>query len=180
MKARNTKTGEIVTHFGYSKEWGTVSFVDQSGILRHANYESGTWEIIDDGDGVDWDAFRREAAKDILCAILRSNQTDDNDKPFRTFEDLAKCSVACADELIKQLQEKFNPSATEPELASPLRDETGRLYEHIDTPITRYSEEHFDYDSEWDSLTPKGGRPFGPADLEAAILFGYNLNPKHK
>ena len=70
--------------------------------------------------------------------------------------------------------------AKSPEVASSLRDKTGRLYEDIDTPIQHYSEEHFDYDSEWDSLTPKEGRPFGPADLEDAILFGYNLNPKHE
>ena len=60
----------------------------------------------DVAEAPDWVAYRREAAKDILCAILRSNQTDDNNKPFRTFEDLAKGSVACADELIKQLKEK--------------------------------------------------------------------------
>ena len=108
MKARNTKTGEIVTHFGYSKEWGTISFVDQSGILRQESYASGTWEIIDDGDGVDWDAFRREAAKDIVCAILSAGaqQTDDNDNHFYSFEELAKASVEWADTLIKQLQGK--------------------------------------------------------------------------
>lgn len=78
------------------------------------------------------------------------------------------------------LRKYLTPSEAKPEVGSSLRDETGRLYEHIDTPITRYSEEHFDYDSLWDALTPKGGRQFGPADLEAAILFGYNLNPKHK
>ena len=60
----------------------------------------------DFAEAPDWAAYRMEAAKYILCAILRSNQTDDSDKPFRTFEDLAKGSVACADELIKQLQSK--------------------------------------------------------------------------
>jgi hypothetical protein len=102
MKARNTKTGEIVTHFGYSKEWGTVSFVDQSGILRHANYESGTWEIIDDGDGVDWDAFRREAAKDILCTLLCDGIGFGNE----VAESTAGLAVKYTDALIAKLKEK--------------------------------------------------------------------------
>ena len=96
MKAKVIKTGKIVNVVPMDGNW-----CDPSEVRYYSDEEldfSSTTE--------DWAAYRREAAKDILCAIVRSNQTDDNNKPFRTFEDLAMASVACADELIKQLQSK--------------------------------------------------------------------------
>ena len=56
----------------------------------------------------DWASFRREAAKDIVCAILSAgmNQTYDNDERFYTFERLAEVSVEWADTLIAKLKEK--------------------------------------------------------------------------
>lgn len=91
----------------YCKENG-IPYNPESAFNRGGHYKSAILplECFDLWEEPDWSAFRREAAKDILCAILRSNQTDDNDKPFCTFADLAKGSVACADELIKQLKEK--------------------------------------------------------------------------
>ena len=59
-------------------------------------------------ESVDWPSFRREAAKDIVCAILSGgmNQTDDNDEHFHTFEELAEVSVKWADALIAKLKEQ--------------------------------------------------------------------------
>lgn len=56
----------------------------------------------------DWEKFRREAAKDIVCAILSAGmeQTNDKNEHFHSFEELARVSVKWSDELIKQLQEK--------------------------------------------------------------------------
>ena len=47
----------------------------------------------------DWDTFRREAAKDILCSMIVVNCPD------RFGGTLTKVAVEWADELIKQLQE---------------------------------------------------------------------------
>ena len=60
----------------------------------------------DVAEAPDWAAYRREAAKDILCAILAGNQTDDNDSHFATFAEVARGAVVCADELIEKLKEK--------------------------------------------------------------------------
>ena len=54
-------------------------------------------EIID-YYSVDWDAFRREAAKDILCAMIHhQNSTDPTE---------VSIAIDIADELIKQLKGK--------------------------------------------------------------------------
>lgn len=50
---------------------------------------------------VDWDAFRREAAKNILCAIIPLDWVAAND----TKEKMCGLSIVIADELIKQLKE---------------------------------------------------------------------------
>lgn len=47
---------------------------------------------------VDWDAFRREAAKDILCALITSDMAG-------APEEKSRWSIDAADELIKQLKE---------------------------------------------------------------------------
>lgn len=104
MKARNTKTGEVVDNFGFSKEYGTVSYTDKNGILTVSTAASGEWEIIDDQEGsVDWRAFRREAAKDILVGLCANNNLgfygDSNTA-------LAASAITLADELIKQLTEE--------------------------------------------------------------------------
>ena len=50
---------------------------------------------------VDWDAFRREAAKDILCAIIPL----DWEVMASTREKMCRLAIDAADELIKQLKE---------------------------------------------------------------------------
>jgi len=53
---------------------------------------------------VDWDAFRREAAKDILCAFasrLESEETPDAFEP----DFYSQVAIEWADSLIKNLQE---------------------------------------------------------------------------
>lgn len=47
---------------------------------------------------VDWDAFRMEAAKDILCSLLNAGMLD-------KWENLARTAIKGADELIKQLRD---------------------------------------------------------------------------
>lgn len=50
----------------------------------------------------DWQSFRNQAAKDILCAML----IDQRISYITTYKDLVKMSLECTDELIKQLKEK--------------------------------------------------------------------------
>lgn len=54
-------------------------------------------EIIDDNH-VDWEAFRREAAKDIFCAMIHHKNS--------TCPIVISVAIDTADELIKQLKEK--------------------------------------------------------------------------
>lgn len=51
---------------------------------------------------LDWEAFRAEAAKDIMCAML----TDQRISETKPYKDLVRMSLECTDELIKQLKEK--------------------------------------------------------------------------
>lgn len=55
----------------------------------------------------DWQAFRAEAAKDFVSAILAggANQTDNEGKVFRTIEDIVDGCVVFADVLIAKLKE---------------------------------------------------------------------------
>lgn len=48
MKARNTKTGDVVSNFGISKEFGTVSYIDSKGKVRFSVPLDGEWEIINE------------------------------------------------------------------------------------------------------------------------------------
>ena len=82
-----------------------------AGKLVLCKKEDGTYsysslcdmEIIDESPSIDWDTFRREAAKDILCAIVANNNLgyygDSNTR-------IVASAIAITDELIKQLKEK--------------------------------------------------------------------------
>ena len=66
MKARKTKTGEVVTHFGISKEFGTVSYVDSKGFL-YTSSNRDEWEIIEE---TETDSIRQQAAIAAMQGIL--------------------------------------------------------------------------------------------------------------
>ena len=57
---------------------------------------------------VDWEAFRREAAKDILAALVTKPEVYFGAK--NRCKDAAKDAVALADELVKRLKEKEEKS----------------------------------------------------------------------
>lgn len=59
-------------------------------------------EIVDEAPSVDWDAFRRETAKDVVCALLQDNRTS----YLQPYEWFCKQAISMADELIKQLKEE--------------------------------------------------------------------------
>ena len=56
--------------------------------------------IQDKTDDFDWQSFRAEAAKDILCAIIQGGYAGSR------IEYQSMLSVMYADELVKQLKEK--------------------------------------------------------------------------
>lgn len=105
MKARNTNTGEVVTHFGISKEFGTVSYVDSKGFL-HTSSNRNEWEII---EGTETDSIRQQAAIAAMQGIL--SNADGFEFLYKENEKhtiptgVARLAIACADELIKQLNE---------------------------------------------------------------------------
>lgn len=102
MKAKNTKTGEVVTDFAFSKEFGTVSYIDSHGVLRFGSPRDGEWKIIEGSDGgFDWVKWRNDAARDILCALINGNDGYHGDGENQTFVAQA---VNIADELVKQLR----------------------------------------------------------------------------
>lgn len=55
---------------------------------------------------VDWYAFRREVAKDILCAIIGNKNTVINLPDYRLGEIEVSNAIFLADELIRQLKQE--------------------------------------------------------------------------
>lgn len=100
MKARNNKTGEIVTDFAISKEFGTISYFDSNKTLRLTTACDNEWTIIDEESTFDWQFFRNQAAKDILCSIIQSGYYGED-----RISHQSKLAVGYADSLIKQLKE---------------------------------------------------------------------------
>lgn len=101
MKARNKVTGEVVSNFGWSKEYGTISYIGADGLLHNYSGRAEDWEILDESE-TDWAAYRREAAKDILCAIIYRGILA-NEAYLMGYVNAA---VEYADALIAKLKEK--------------------------------------------------------------------------
>lgn len=104
MKARNNKTGEIVTNFKWSGEWGTATYIDSEGLLCISNTNDGEWTIIEESDEntFDWEAFRRETAKSVMCTLIARDKYFE----YNTDIEIARQSIALSDELIRQLKEE--------------------------------------------------------------------------
>ena len=104
MKARIKGTNTIVE----CTDTGTLINENKGIECRHSN---GAIEVIP-GDCLvelenefDWQSFRAEAAKDILCAVLPRLEIIDGDFQ-QSIENAINNSINVADELIKQLKEK--------------------------------------------------------------------------
>ena len=88
MKAKVIKTGEVVDVYRTTTGWASEN-------LNKTRFFEET-EL--DFDYREWEAFRREAAKDILCAMIHhQNSTDPTE---------VSIAIDIADELIKQLKEE--------------------------------------------------------------------------
>ena len=92
MKAKVIKTGEVVEVYHTPTNWvsedlNKIRFFEESEL---------------DFSFEDWEAFRREAAKDILIALVSVPSVW---KEY-LIKSLAKSAIMQADELIKQLREE--------------------------------------------------------------------------
>lgn len=94
MKAKIKETGK----------WVTVN------PCNEGFYDVNTHDIYDPDEldfaaELDWQAFRREAAKDILAGMLSNPESIHiSNKRLRTIEDFVDSAVMIADVLIRQLQ----------------------------------------------------------------------------
>lgn len=69
--------------------------------------ENGECSYVDfNEDSFDWQAFRNQAAKDILYAILSGGTASGATGLMEEKENIVKASIEIADELIRQLKEK--------------------------------------------------------------------------
>ena len=107
MKAVILATGAIGEVLGIERRDDGNDYVYfQSGLCKPISevgflnpYEQYEEDCYDQAD------FRREAAKDILCAILANGgQTDDNDNSFATSDECITFAVRMADKLIAKLK----------------------------------------------------------------------------
>ena len=104
MKVRIKKTGEIVNLASYATI--TLDMCDSWGNPIELKPEE--IELIQDKiDAFDWQSFRAEAAKDILCTIInRENSFTRNGKMVVSHEDFIEIAVEDADALISKLKGK--------------------------------------------------------------------------
>lgn len=92
MKAKLINTGEVVEVYRTVAGW----------VSENQNKIRVFEESELDFDYCEWEAFRREAAKEILCALIIHCSLPR--------EDGARIAIEYADELIKQLKDKSNES----------------------------------------------------------------------
>ena len=98
MKARIKKTGEIINIASYATI--TLDVCDSWGNPIEMKPEA--IELIQDKtDDFDWQSFRAESAKDILCAIIQGGYYGEDRITHQS-----ELAVGYANELCKQLKEK--------------------------------------------------------------------------
>lgn len=101
MKIKDKVSGEVYEAETW-KSWNGVAQYMKKGTNGPIR-SSDDVEIIEEEkpkDTTDWSSFRREAAKDFLCAIIGSTTGDVNVAPW------IETSVKMADVLIAKLKEK--------------------------------------------------------------------------
>lgn len=111
MKARIINTPVEVEVIPYFPEGMFAGFTDVSGRLQPGMvvYKTSDLEFIDKPEPlkptVDWDAFRREAAKDFMSAII-TREAPQYNFACRNVADRVTEAIIWADELVKQLKEE--------------------------------------------------------------------------
>ena len=103
MKAKVIKTGAVI-------DVEPIGEYRPDGIRWRTNTKSSVEHIYKDEDLdffdlFDWRAFRREAAKDILCGVLSGGIAAGAIGFVNEKKSLVASAIEVADELIKQLKE---------------------------------------------------------------------------
>ena len=104
MKARIIGTTFEIEVIPYFPEGMFAGFTDVTGKLQPGMivYKPSDLEFLETPPKlkpeVDWEAFRREAAKDILCTLMQTGIQD-------TWKIMSMNAIDGADELIRQLKE---------------------------------------------------------------------------
>ena len=111
MKARIINTPIEVEVQPYFPEGMFAGFTDVTGqlqpgmvVYRASDLEFESYQPLP--KSVDWDAFRREAAKDILCAIVQHDHLGKEAEGWKFKENAVGIAIIFADELIRQLKEQ--------------------------------------------------------------------------
>lgn len=99
MKIKDKVSGEVYEAETWTNWNGVVQYVKKgtNGPIRSGD----DVEVVKEDkpkDTTDWDAFRREAAKDVLCALVIHCSLSG--------KDCSKIAIEYADELIKQLKDE--------------------------------------------------------------------------
>lgn len=93
MKARVKKTGDIINVIPEQGGWCDTDFKSYS-----QHYEDKELDF----EFQDWESFRREAAKDILCAIISGDKL----RCPLSYVEASNVAIQYADVLIAKLKEK--------------------------------------------------------------------------
>ncbi len=103
MKARIKKTGEIINLASYATI--TLAVCDSWGNPIEMKPEE--IELIQDKtNDFEWQSFRNQAAKDILCAVISGGISSGAGSIIPEKENLVKVSIEIANELVKQLKKE--------------------------------------------------------------------------
>lgn len=117
MKARIKDTKYEVDVVPYFPEGMFAGFTDVSGQLQPGMivYKPSDLDFIETPPklkpSVDWDAFRRDAAKDILCSLLSRVEriytcVKSDGSRVTDHRDFIRVAIEDADELVKQLRKE--------------------------------------------------------------------------
>lgn len=105
MKARIRHTNiEVDVQPFYDETGYFAGFKDGYEYYRAADLvfpDTPAWD-----PNIDWSSFRREAAKDILCAVLAGGIANGANGFDAQKEELVNVSIGVADELIKLLKQE--------------------------------------------------------------------------
>ena len=105
MKIKDKISGEVYEAEAWKNWNGQTQYVKKgtNGPIRHGD----DVEILEEDkpkDTTDWEAFRREAAKDFMTAII-AREAPQYDFACRNVSIRVSEAIMWADELIKQLKE---------------------------------------------------------------------------
>jgi hypothetical protein len=152
------------------------------------------WEGLDAKSIIAWLEKQKEASKAIEAVDRIDKYIDDHlanahdmkdsnpdKKYYRGWDDALGKMAGILQDVYSEKENKFAPRVL-PCSAAWFEDGEEKQKEHaedLETEIDLYSEEHFEYNSEYDTLSPKGGFYFSPRTLSDIARHFYSLGRKY-